>query len=117
MDDPSDSEPILLRLPIWTFWPLHGKIDGVIRITGTKGETGLPIFTDEDLAERFRKAGKVPRGLRIREMSDPLACYGLVTLLQEKGFTYVFVDPTAGKKTLDRTKIEDAKAFFKGYLE
>lgn len=90
-----------LSFPLWLVAHAGIKISGLLPIKKPTGEKAILIFTDKDLAERELEScpPKHRADFVLREISDPLAVYGLLLLIKKDGYTHVLIDSAPGKQS------------------
>jgi len=96
MDELFDPGEFLITFPLW-FLAIGGKgaTNSLLQVAGPGGEKATPLFTDQDLAERFRLGPLGHYDLAIiRGPNDLLMVLGI---LERKGFTHVTIDQRPDK--------------------
>ena len=75
---------------------------GMIKLNGERGEIGFPLFTDQDLAERFQASVPPLAHLTLGIAKDREAFLMVLDVLETQGFTHVSLDPTNARQSLNR---------------
>lgn len=70
----------------------------MISIKGSNGEVGLPLFTDNDLANRFREVIPPPNPYMLATLPGPQDLLRVMEIVERKGFTHVVFDHTASHR-------------------
>ncbi len=100
MEKLADSPPFALQLPIWVIMHPKKKNKGYITMVGKLGQSVMPLFTEEGLAQRYRDGapqlsqflvGRAGDSGQITQIIDAMAC---------QGFTHAAIDPTTKRGIL-----------------
>lgn len=102
-----DIDGFLVCFPIYLSTGESGSIGDVELLSDPDGNNGLPVFTDDDLGQRFIDSGWPAKGefgtdfnrdTGLVRIADPLAFAGLLCLLQRRErVSYVIFDSVQTK--------------------
>jgi hypothetical protein len=96
MDEPFDPVEFLIQFPVWFLaHPNEQLANRFIEVNGAAGETATPLFTDQDLAQRFHSQPGLGHYV-LALVPDPRELLKVLDLIEQKGFTHVVIDPQAG---------------------
>jgi hypothetical protein len=90
-DEIDTSDDFLVTFPLWVLVHPVARWKGMITVKGVSGEKAVPLFTDDDLAERFKE----PHPELGHYLIAPVMAAQLPQLLdaiEAEGFTHVTVD-------------------------
>lgn len=82
------------RFPIWMLVNQEHPARGLLRTNGSAGEVGCPLFTDRDLAERYRDSIPPIAHYELGLIENPKQFNSLLETLASQGITHVTFDST-----------------------
>jgi hypothetical protein len=109
MDEPFDPDKVLITLPLYTVSQRSGGVIWADHADPT--DPLLPLFTDQDLAERFIAA----RGLAAEAVAKPIAAENTAEVLEalsKQGFRRVALDPSG--RSGERVRVLPLRAIIAG---
>jgi len=84
----------LAQFPIWMLLHPTALSKGMLQVNGPDGERGFPIFTDRDLAERFKTSAPPLAHYVLGMAENREALKPVIEILEIQNIPYVALDPT-----------------------
>lgn len=100
MDELIDTPTFSLQLPVWVIVNPVRKNKGYITMSGQPGQSVMPLFTEEGLAQRYRQGAPQLSQFVVGRAGDPGEVAQIVNLMQAQGFTHAAIDPTTKRGIL-----------------
>src|SRR5687768_12389933 len=98
MQSPFDDTKFLAQFPLWMLLHETALSRGLIKLSGENGEVSFPLFTDQDLAERFQASVPGLAHYTLGMASDREALTPVLDMLALQAFTHVAIDPTSTRQ-------------------
>ncbi len=90
--DEQDDCAFLFRYPVWMLNHPTLKAKGIINTPGPNGERAFLLFTDEDLAARFRASDPRLAGYTLVPISTRDTLAEVLRVLETGGFSHIIFD-------------------------
>jgi hypothetical protein len=94
MDKLVETSPFALQLPVWVIMHPTKKKKGYITMTAQPGQTVMPLFTEEQLAQRYRDGAPQLRDFLVGGARDATEITKVINAMVDQGFTHAAIDPT-----------------------
>jgi hypothetical protein len=100
MDKLVDTPEFALQLPVWVIMHPIKKSKRYITMSGQAGQSVMPLFTEEGLAQRYRTGAPQLSQFVVGRAGDPGEIAQVVNSMQAQGFTHAAIDPTTKRGIL-----------------
>jgi len=100
MDKLADSMQFALQLPVWVIMHPTKKNKGYVTMAGQAGQSVMPLFTEEGLAQRYRDGAPQLSQFVVGKAGDSTEIGKVVTSMAGQGFTHAAIDPTTKRGIL-----------------
>jgi hypothetical protein len=94
MDKLVDTPTFALQLPLWVIMHPTKKKKGYIAMAGQPGQSVMPLFTEEQLAQRYRDGAPQLRDFLVGRAGDAGEITKVIDSMKDQGFTHAAIDPT-----------------------
>ncbi len=95
-----DSPQFALQLPVWVIMHPTKKNKGYVTMAGQAGQSVMPLFTEEGLAQRYRDGAPQLSQFLVGRAGDSGEITQVVNSMQGQGFTHAAIDPTTKRGIL-----------------
>ena len=89
-----------LQLPVWVIMHPTKKSKGYIAMTGAAGQSVMPLFTEEGLAQRYRDGAPQLSQHVLGRAGDSAEITQVLNAMEGQGFTHAAIDPTTKRGIL-----------------
>jgi hypothetical protein len=100
MDKLIETPPFSLQLPVWVIMHPIKKSKRYITMSGQAGQSVMPLFTEESLAQRYRDGAPQLSQFVLGRAGDAREIAQVVNSMQVQGFTHAAIDPTTKRGIL-----------------
>ena len=100
MDKLADTPQFALQLPVWVIMHPTKKSKGYITMAGQTGQSVMPLFTEEGLAQRYRDGAPQLSLFVVGRAGDSGEITQVVNSMAGQGFTHAAIDPTTKRGIL-----------------
>lgn len=100
MDKLVDTPQFALQLPVWVIMHPTKKSKGYISMAGQTGQSVMPLFTEEGLAQRYRDGAPQLSQFVVGRAGDSGEIAQVVNSMAGQGFTHAAIDPTTKRGIL-----------------
>ncbi len=100
MDKLADTPQFALQLPVWVIMHPTKKNKGYITMAGQTGQSVMPLFTEERLAQRYRDGAPQLSLFVVGRAADSGEIAQVVNSMAGQGFTHAAIDPTTKRGIL-----------------
>ncbi len=100
MDKLADSTQFLLQLPVWVIMHPTKRSKGYVTMAGLAGQSVMPLFTEERLAQRYRDGAPQLSTYVLGRAGDSGEVNQVLNLMVGQGFTHAAIDPTTKRGIL-----------------
>jgi hypothetical protein len=94
MDNLAATPQFALHLPVWVIMHPTKKKKGYITMSGQPGQSVMPLFTEEQLAKRYRDGAPQLRDFLVGRAGDTGEITKVIDSMVDQGFTHAAIDPT-----------------------
>ena len=94
MDKLADQPTFTLQLPVWVIMHPTRKSKGYITMAGQAGQSVMPLFTEERLAQRYRDGAPQLIQFVLGRAGDSGEIAQVLNSMEGQGFTHAAIDPT-----------------------
>src|SRR5256885_12026105 len=89
-----------LQLPVWVIMHPKKKNKGYISMAGQAGQSVMPLFTEESLAQRYRDGAPQLNEFSVGKAGDSGEVTQVINSMAGPGFTHAAIDPTTKRAIL-----------------
>jgi hypothetical protein len=100
MDKLIETPQFPLQLPVWVIMHPIKKSKRYITMSGQAGQSVMPLFTEENLAQRYRDGAPHLSQFIVGRAGDSGEIAQVVNSMQVQGFTHAAIDPTTKRGIL-----------------
>ena len=100
MDKLAETPQFALQLPVWVIMHPTRKNKGYITMAGQAGQSVMPLFTEERLAQRYRDGAPQLTQFLVGRAGDSSEITKVVNSMEGQGFTHAAIDPTTKRGIL-----------------
>jgi len=94
MNQVVETPQFALQLPLWVIMHPTKRKQGYISMAGLPGQSVMPLFTEEQLAERYRDGAPQLRSFLVGRAGDASEITKVIDAMASQGFTHAAIDPT-----------------------
>ena len=100
MEKLADTPQFELQLPVWVIMHPTKKSKGYITMAGQPGQSVMPLFTEEGLAQRYRDGAPQLITFLVGRAGDSAEITKVLNSMEGQGFTHAAIDPTTKRGIL-----------------
>lgn len=100
MDKLAEMPSFALQLPVWVIMHPTKKNKGYVAMTGQPGQSVMPLFTEEGLAQRYRDGAPHLSQFLVGRAGDSGEITKVLNSMEGQGFTHAAIDPTTKRGIL-----------------
>lgn len=100
MDKLADMPQFALQLPVFVIMHPTKKNKGYVTMAGQAGQSVMPLFTEEALAQRYRDGAPQLSQFLVGRAGDSGEITKVVNSMEGQGFTHAAIDPTTKRGIL-----------------
>ena len=100
MEKLADAPQFDLHLPVWVIMHPTKKSKGYITVAGQAGQSVMPLFTEEGLAQRYRDGAPQLSTFLVGRAGDTAEITKVLNSMEGQGFTHAVIDPTTKRGIL-----------------
>jgi hypothetical protein len=89
-----------LQLPVWVIMHPTKKSKGYVTMAGQAGQSVMPLFTEESLAQRYRDGAPQLSQFLVGRAGDSQEIAQVLNSMAGQGFTHAAIDPTTKRGIL-----------------